>query len=253
MLSTSSPYSNTCPPSPAQKRAKKDVWFLWQDTARSPFLNMAIDEQCFHECSINSDPILRFYSWDRPSVSIGYFQHYDSLLAEDYTVIRRPTGGGIVFHEGNMTYSIIIPRCHWFYQVSRRENYRIISTIILDSLSLFNINGFLNREQEPTVSTEKNSQICFTNPAKFDVIVGDRKIAGAAQKRNRLGLLHQGCIAVDKFLKVTSDQLKKALIDNFERFFACKMILYIPHTKFFNAAGLLVKEKFNTSKWNKKR
>ena len=240
------------PSSRSQSKSTR-VWRLWNDVAHSPTLNMALDEQAFNDCRTNDDPVLRFYSWDRPSISIGYFQGYASSLRARYSVVRRPTGGGIVLHDRDITYSVIVPSHHWFFEVNRHESYKIISSIILNSLSRFGIKGILSDGKRPCMCTDRSSQNCFSNPTKFDVLVEEQKIAGAAQKRNRKGLLHQGSIDLNNLPNIDSDKLKDSLVNEFEHFFFCQMIPYTPGAKFFSAAEKLARRKFRTAKWNRKR
>ena len=236
------------------QRTIKASTLIWDDTTvRSPYLNMAFDEQCLIECGKSGDLTLRFYGWDRPSISIGYFQTYNSVSDQRYAVVRRPTGGGIVFHDHGITYSIAIPSSHGLYQTSRRESYHIISMIVIGGLSRSGIKATLNRNPKTTSSSDRHCQKCFENPAPFDVIVNGLKLAGAAQKRNRWALLHQGYINLSKFPHINIVPLKANLILEFENIFADKMIQYTPSASFLNSANLLAKEKFNTAGWNKKR
>ena len=228
-------------------------WFLWMDTIHSPYLNMAIDEQNFYECSKLKSPLVRFYGWDRPAISIGYFQCYDSGIPSEFSVVRRPTGGGIVFHGDDITYSITTPSTHWLYKINRRESYRIISDIITKSLLQRDIRSSLSDRKTPSYSlAEKRRQMCFNNPVKFDVLVNDKKVAGAAQKRNQHGLLHQGSIRLNEDKNFDREQLKSCLIAEFQHLFACKMSSFEPRAEFSNRADILARKKYRSPKWNKK-
>src|ERR1700722_14928864 len=88
-------------------------------------LNMAIDEALLHAAS---EPILRVYRWIRPAVSFGYFGRFDDV-AEAWPgreMVRRWTGGGVVAHGEDITYTLIVPRGLPFFQNSARESYRLI-------------------------------------------------------------------------------------------------------------------------------
>ena len=228
--------------------------FLWMDAAHSPYTNMARDEQIFTECSRLQSPLVRFYGWNRPSVSIGYFQRYNSVPSFGFSVVRRPTGGGIVIHGDDITYSIATPSTHWFYKISRQESYRTISGVIIKSLSQCGIKAFLSDTHRSFNSAlEQGGKMCFNNPVKFDVLVGHNKVAGAAQKRNQYGLLHQGSISISDLQQFDREQFTCCLITELQHLFACKLTLYEPREEFSNRADILAQNKYCTTEWNKKR
>src|SRR5882762_6442135 len=76
--------------------------------SRSGALNMAIDEALLE---IATEPIIRFYRWDHPALSFGYFGKFDDVVnhESERDIVRRWTGGGIVFHGNDLTYSLVIP------------------------------------------------------------------------------------------------------------------------------------------------
>src|SRR6184192_4575412 len=76
--------------------------------AHSAAMNMAIDEALLEAAKV---PSIRFYSWQSPALSFGYFGKFRDVV--DYVstrdLVRRWTGGGMVFHGEDLTYSIVIP------------------------------------------------------------------------------------------------------------------------------------------------
>ena len=147
-------------------------------------MNMAIDETLLRAAA---SPTLRIYRWARPAVSFGYFGKWaDAARAwPDREIVRRWTGGGIVPHGEDFTYSIIVPRAHPFFAVGPRESYRAIHECVARAIG----NASLAADAAPQISAA-----CFENPVMHDVVVADRKVAGAAQRRSKSGLLHQGSI-----------------------------------------------------------
>jgi lipoate-protein ligase A len=157
---------------------------------KSAAMNMAVDEALLLAAKTT---VLRFYGWQRPSLSFGYFGRASEALAEgsDRELVRRWTGGGIVLHGADLTYSIIIPRVPDRILPSPRELYEAVHGAIREALG------------DPEVeladgAAPKVSEACFANAVAADVMVDGRKIAGAAQRRTRAGLLHQGSIQYDK-------------------------------------------------------
>jgi lipoate-protein ligase A len=96
-------------------------WRLLIHGPGSPAQNMAIDEALLREVL---EPVLRIYEWNVPAVSLGYFQ--PAALAGDRPFVRRYTGGGLVDHARDITYTIVVPRAHPWMELSAPESYRYI-------------------------------------------------------------------------------------------------------------------------------
>src|SRR3954471_19035556 len=90
---------------------------------RPAALNMAVDEALLADASL---PILRFYRWRQPSLSFGYFGRYAEVesQADRREIVRRWTGGGIVPHGDDLTYSIVIPASDPWFRRSSLDVYR---------------------------------------------------------------------------------------------------------------------------------
>ncbi|HSI65047.1 MAG TPA: hypothetical protein VLE43_18115 [Candidatus Saccharimonadia bacterium] len=169
---------------------KLDHLYLWHDTVpHAGPLNMAIDEVLLHQAK---EPWLRCYAWSEPSVSIGFSQDPVALAPTlpPFPVVRRWTGGGVVIHDGDWTYTLIVPRDHPFCELRPVETYRLIHVALIEALAGIGIDGC---ELQP-VSTSEGRGVCFVEPAMYDVVRGPDKIAGAAQRRSRLGFLHQASV-----------------------------------------------------------
>jgi lipoate-protein ligase A len=151
-------------------------------------LNMAIDETLLNTAST---PMLRMYHWAQPSVSFGYFGKFDSVACAwpGREIVRRWTGGGVVPHGEDITYTLIVPKGLPFSRHSARESYRLIHEKIAAHLE-----GAGRPVAVAAQSSRKVSDACFENPVAFDLVAEGLKIAGAAQRRTQNGLLHQGSI-----------------------------------------------------------
>jgi lipoate-protein ligase A len=103
--------------------------------------------------------------------------------------VRRWTGGGIVPHGDDLTYSVIIPRAHPFFRRRSLDIYCALHEAIRVALEANHIDATLVDR-----SASKISEECFANAVRADVMSNGRKIAGAAHRRSRGGLLHQGSI-----------------------------------------------------------
>jgi lipoate-protein ligase A len=179
--------------------------------ARPAALNMAIDEVLLGTVG---PPILRFYCWSEPSVSFGYFGIFDQAqkFAGDRALIRRWTGGGIVPHGHDLTYSIMIGSDDATYALSSRLIYRRVHTAVERALRAIGVQARLSEAASP-----KTSDACFANPVVADLMEGGRKIAGAAQRKTRQGLLHQGSIQRDgldqKFRRAMANLLSSGIVE----------------------------------------
>jgi lipoate-protein ligase A len=166
-----------------------DTLQLYRDDAsRSAAMNMAIDEALLE---IASAPSIRFYRWGQPALSFGYFGKFGDVAEHERErdLVRRWTGGGIVFHGDDLTYSIIIPANDSVFAESSTSIYEQIHRAVSHALLVSGENAKLATEKSPNIS-----ESCFANAVRADVLVNGRKVAGAAQRRTRRGLLQQGSI-----------------------------------------------------------
>lgn len=205
---------------------------LFEDLApHSAALNMAIDEALL---GLIEQPVLRVYRWERAAVSFGYFEPWAPILEQfpGRDPVRRWTGGGVVLHGEDFTYSLLIPG--EIEARAPRESYRVIHGALCRAL------GEAGLAAEPAGSSPgRRSHACFENPVLHDVLVNGRKVAGAAQRRTRHGLLHQGSIQT---LEINSD---------FPRHFASHLAHEV-RTQSFDvaiAAEKLAAVKYGTLAW----
>jgi lipoyl(octanoyl) transferase len=153
-------------------------------------MNMAIDQAWLE---LSEKPILRIYQWDQPTVTLGYAQNLTKLqpsLPPGWPIIRRWTGGGVVLHQADFTYSIIVPAQHPWAQTSALDSYQLIHQSLAEVLTQSKQRPYRLALPEDLVE----GPFCFVAPALHDVICGQAKIAGAGQRRGRVGLLHQGSV-----------------------------------------------------------
>jgi len=194
--------------------------------------------------TVSDLPILRFYYWDRPSVSIGYFESLANARAifndDKLDHIRRWTGGGIVDHRIDLTYTLAIPRTHPWATLRGAESYRIIHEAVAAALNETGTNCKLISE-----NSGNGSAACFANPVAYDIVTpaGD-KLAGAGQKRTRHGLLHQGSV-----IGITD---KSGWQASFTRLLAESVIPWTPEVSFFNAVNELAASRYGTQEWIEK-
>jgi lipoate-protein ligase A len=167
------------------------VWRLMQSGAGRPAWNMAVDEALLLGAPAIGHPVLRFYSWEIPAATFGYSQPIAEVEAMTplRPLVRRTTGGGLVPHDADWTYSLVFPPSHAWYSLRAEESYRRLHEWIRDSFPALGVGV----ELSPCCAKELPGQ-CFAGPEKFDLLWSGHKIAGAAQRRSRQGLLIQGSL-----------------------------------------------------------
>lgn len=159
--------------------------------------NMATDFLLLQRYPHPTAARFRHYDWRMPAVTFGYSQKWDDVLSRseaDREFCRRPTGGGIVDHTADWTYALVIPRGHSVYGAPAPLSYHLVHQALLEALLLQNQTAILQTKQPEKTD---GPSLCFVRAEEHDVIhpTTQIKIAGAALKRNKNGLLFQGSIA----------------------------------------------------------
>lgn len=152
---------------------------------------MALDEALMDCASEIGAPVLRFYGWTEPAASFGYSQHYAEIERATMLrpLVRRPTGGGLVPHDSDWTYSLAFPPEHFWYHFKAIESYERVHEWIRDAFARMKVETALSPGTPKALPGQ-----CFIGSERFDVLWFGKKIAGAAQRRSRKGLLIQGSI-----------------------------------------------------------
>ncbi len=164
---------------------------LWMDPVRRPGPEaMAVDEWLLETVGT---PVLRVYRWAGEWASLGYFGEIAAARAAfpGVNLVRRWTGGGMVDHRADWTYTIVAPHGEPLAGWRGAESYRRIHTALAECLVAGGVDARVSSGAEET-----GAALCFENPVHHDLLGADgRKLAGAGQRRSRLGLLHQGSVA----------------------------------------------------------
>jgi lipoate-protein ligase A len=213
-----------------------ETWDLLQSPVASAAVNMATDEVLLRTAAQRRRPLLRIYTWAQPAISIGYFQKFPADLAGPYVVVRRLTGGGLVYHTADTTYTVIAPPGHALHQLKTTAAYCTIHQAV--SLTL---------QASVTATTAaplRGQYECFQNPVAGDVVADSgAKLAGGAQRRNRDGMLHQGSIAA---------RVADRLPDAFRQQFACEFKPYTLTGEEHAMITWLAEGKYDSDAWNKR-
>ena len=222
-------------------------------TPHSAAMNMAIDEALLEYVTI---PLIRFYRWRSSALSFGYFGRFTDIARYqcERDLVRRWTGGGIVFHGEDLTYSLVIPTSDRAFAESSLSIYEKIHQALCDALSETGWRAVVAAvvDSDPGSATlvtptgiSDAGYSCFANPVRADVMIDGRKIAGAAQRRTRRGLLQQGSIqGID---------LQSGLAQRFARELSTGRSERKVDEKILNRARELAEQKYGTESWLRKR
>lgn len=157
--------------------------------------NMAVDEALLETASAEGGMCLRFYHWSRPTLSLGYFQELAQrekhLGSREADVVRRSTGGGAILHDGELTYSFTCVAGPRSSAISQHYYYAFHETAI-ELLAPYGASARLVTSD--TAPQAPQPFLCFQRRATGDVVVGEHKILGSAQRRHQRGLLQHGSL-----------------------------------------------------------
>jgi lipoate-protein ligase A len=226
-----------------------ETWFLFQSGPGEPAWNMAVDEALLENAPQIGKPVLRFYGWTEPAASFGYSQHFAELerVTMLRPLVRRPTGGGLVPHDSDWTYSLAFPPNHFWYSLKAVESYERVHLWIRDAFQKIGV----ATELSPCCKKEIPGQ-CFIGAEKSDVLWRGRKIAGAAQRRTKTGLLIQGSVQPPP-ISLKRGDWENAMREVASTQFSVTWTPFAPSAKFKQIASNLVREKYSLRSYNQKR
>jgi lipoate-protein ligase A len=226
-----------------------EQWLLMLSGRGGAALNMAMDEALLESVPRLQKPVLRFYGWTEPAASFGYFQKYSDVERTTLLrpLVRRPTGGGLVPHDADWTYGVAFPIAHEWHGVSAVESYRRVHDWIRAAFAELNVITEL-----ATCCRKSEPGQCFVGYEKFDVLWQGRKIAGAAQRRNKLGLLIQGSIQPPQLGLQRSDW-ERAMQRAGAEMFGAEWTEAKPDETLAARVAELVREKYSQKSYNEKR
>ncbi len=226
-------------------------WQLYRYSRFDPAMNMALDDVLLQHVGQTGNSI-RFYGWEEPCFSIGYFQPAQ-VAPCGYAFVRRPSGGGVVDHRNDFTFSLVFSAESPLYQVDRFESYRIINQAVADALADLGIETRLTSE-DIADDVNRHELICFATPAKHDVLAsGGRKLCGGAQRRRRHGMLHQGSIVLGKDDQRSVDELEMAILQAFRKLGIGDPAEREYSEELLEEAKLLARQRYASDSWNRKK
>lgn len=188
--------------------------------------NMACDEVL---CEIMpSKYILRFFSWKREGITFGFSQRYNnvvSMVSKDYNgwdITRRPTGGGIVIHKDDITFSFIFYSPDIFNPL---KTYELLHTAIYEEYLSNGISLDIAQGVKSDYNINAPIMDCFRKPVDKDLLINGKKVLGGALRKFSDYILYQASLQFENarenfpfHSKIITNALSKAFMVEFEKF-----------------------------------
>jgi lipoate-protein ligase A len=262
----------------------KSTWRVIVDSkASDPYTNMAIDEALFLRYNESlSRPTFRIYRWEPAALSLGYFQQpqkelfLDKINESNIPYVRRITGGGIIFHDAELTYSLVCSKDDLNIK-SVKDSYRKLCSFIINTYKNLGLKASFANEKADF--KKKNfSSFCFASNQKYDILIEGKKIGGNAQRRKKNVVFQHGSIpfkldinrilswlknksmenkvcSLEDALKKTVDygEIKDLLVKNFKRSFKVDIVTDELTDIEKRLSRTLKTNKYQTDNWNQHR
>ena len=200
--------------------------------------NMAIDDALLSNYKEGDLPILRLYTWNKDSLTIGVSQNFSTytfIKNPDKNAAKRITGGGILFHGHDVSYSLVIPT-QLLKDFNIKESYENICSFILKFYNNLGLDVCYAKDDK-NVQLSK-SEYCQVGFEAYDILVNGKKIGGNAQRRTKKAIFQHGSIPInrtkddEKFgnsledvnIDLTFDEVIKLLIASFNESFNVQLV-----------------------------
>lgn len=167
-----------------------------------PATNMSVDEALIDIYRSTGEPTFRIYGWLPCGFSLGYSQKADAVLdmasckRDGIPVVRRATGGGIIYHCEEATYSVVCSEGDIGSPPTVKDGYRIICSFLMESYRSYGLNPCFSIDCKG--GNKARSSFCFSSFEDYDILIGGRKIGGNAQKRMKKIILQHGSIPLKR-------------------------------------------------------
>lgn len=219
------------------------------------FAQMALDETMVR---LRPQAVtLRFYNWaETPAVTFGYAQFIREVRRQVCTqkftgpICRRPTGGGIVYHRDDLTFSLIFSTPDKPSDIYKKFHHHIHASLTAAGLSACVANQKLPAAAYAP-SQHHQANACFMNPVENDLLLeSGQKMLGGAIRRFGTTVLYQGSLQVPQAR--TAPAYKQALIQAVRSFLAVDLRIMPADTAWIQTAKMLAENQYKTSEWMEK-
>ena len=177
---------------------------LWCDGVHDVAENMRRDAALLAAAERGAPPVLRAFAFSPPGITLGMNQVPARELdlgrcdADGVEWAQRPTGGRAIFHAQEWTYALAVPRDHPDWGGRPEDTYDRASALVLRALVRLGVPAAqVSRRGGVAVASNlrgPSAAPCFASTARYEVVVGDGKLVGSAQRRTARATLQQGSI-----------------------------------------------------------
>ena len=198
-------------------------WRVIDDEPKDGELNMAIDRAILSSCELGViPPTLRLYSWERPTLTVGYAQDFAKEINVDrcrklgIQIVRRPTGGRALLHNHEVTYSFTAPIPHPKFPSSLFGAYKTVAEALLEGLKEIGVCDAALVSGRTTAKGRNffHSPSCLSSINHFEIEVQGAKLVGSAQRRAKGAFLQHGSILLDLDRALLNSLFKYVTEDN---------------------------------------
>ncbi len=234
--------------------------------------NMAIDQAILDSVTRTGVPVLRFYQWAEPTLSLGYFQGFAARAthaqSDAICCVRRTTGGGAIVHDQELTYSVTIP-VPAGSAGPRSVLYQQTHASIAEALADFGVQAvpFRRTGVEPRSESRNSQFLCFQRRTAEDLIVSGYKVLGSAQRKSRTAVLQHGSLllctslyapqlpGVNDLLStpLSAEQLVPQIVENLSASLGVDWRVGTLSSQEIRDADKIRRERFASSVWTTRR
>ncbi|HIF02775.1 MAG TPA: lipoate--protein ligase family protein [Nitrospinaceae bacterium] len=181
-------------------------WRVIKDDPKTGESNMDIDRAILASCKPGESlPTLRLYSWERPTLTVGYAQDFAKEIDINrcqklgIEIVRRPTGGRALLHDHEVTYSFTAPIPHNKFPPSLLGAYKVVAQALLEGLKEIGVCGaeLASRKKTNIGKHSFRSPSCLSSINHLEIEVQGAKLVGSAQRRTKKAFLQHGSILLD--------------------------------------------------------
>jgi len=191
--------------------------------------NMALDEKIFSRYSEDGIPVLRVYRWRAPSFTYGISQspeeeiNLDLCLKNKVEIAKRMTGGGVLFHHDEITYSFVCSKDDIGESKDVFVSYRDICAFLINFYQSLGLKASFALLEKSFKNRSVPNKLCSASYEKYDIVINGKKIGGNAQKRRREVIFQHGSIPlrtdwdiVRKYAKNLPENISDSVTSLFE-------------------------------------
>jgi len=205
--------SQICVGNPNKKSRMKKFKLIRSKPADAVY-NMSLDRRIFEDYLRDRVPVLRIYSWQRPSFTYGISQlpqghiNLSACAADGIDLAKRMTGGGILFHDNEITYSFVCGKEDIGEPQNVFVSYRKICAFLIHFYGSLGLKAQFALETEDFVCRQEPSEFCSASHEKYDITINQKKIGGNAQKRARQAIFQHGSVPISMDWSIARRYLK---------------------------------------------